>query len=231
MSDYKIATKCVHAGYAPGNKEPITIPIVQSTTFKYQSGDAMGKMFDLEDSGYFYTRLANPTHDAVAAIIRSAIAQGYAVVTGGEPGVARMAAGLVARQGGCLIDILGGGMREHLKDDAIAQLVGEGRAAVLSLEHPDAMFTVSHAIARNRLLFALSDAAFIFNTDGRRGELDALQNRTCDWIYAWEGYAGNRPLIARGAVPFDAPTDERLREMSRHWASSSAQQLNMFDML
>ena len=182
-------------------------------------------------AGVSGVRTTPEAHDAVAAIIRSAIAQGYAVVTGGEPGVARMAAGLVAGQGGCLIDILGGGMREHLKDDAIAQLVGEGRAAVLSLEHPDAMFTVSHAIARNRLLFALSDAAFIFNTDGRRGELDALQNRTCDWIYAWEGYAGNRPLIARGAVPFDAPTDERLREMSRHWASSSAQQLNMFDML
>jgi O-acetylhomoserine (thiol)-lyase len=69
MSDYKIETKCVHSGYTPGNKEPIAIPIVQSTTFKYQSSDAMGKMFDLEDSGYFYTRLANPTNDAVAAKI------------------------------------------------------------------------------------------------------------------------------------------------------------------
>lgn len=168
---------------------------------------------------------------SLAAIVRGAVEQGYAIVAGGEPGVARMAAGLVDQCGGQLIDIVGGGMRERLNDDAVALLIASGRAAVVSLEHPDAMFTVSHAIARNRLLFALSDAAFIFNTDGRRGELEALQNRTCDWIYAWEDYAGNRPLIARGAVQFGALTDEKLRDMSRHWASSSAQQLDMFDLL
>ncbi len=79
MKDYKIATKCVRAGYKPGNKEPIVLPIVQSTTYKYDSGDAMGKMFDLEDDGYFYTRLANPTNDAVAAKI-AALEGGVAAV-------------------------------------------------------------------------------------------------------------------------------------------------------
>ena len=67
MSD--IGTKCVQAGYTPGNGEPRQIPIVQSTTFKYETGDAMGKLFDLEASGYFYTRLQNPTNDHVAAKI------------------------------------------------------------------------------------------------------------------------------------------------------------------
>ena len=79
MKDYKIATKCVRAGYKPGNKEPIVLPIVQSTTYKYDSGDAMGKMFDLEDDGYFYTRLANPTNDAVPAKI-AALEGGVAAV-------------------------------------------------------------------------------------------------------------------------------------------------------
>ncbi|MBO4413590.1 MAG: PLP-dependent transferase, partial [Clostridia bacterium] len=62
-------TICVQGGYRPGNGEPREIPIIQSTTFKYDTGDGMGKLFDLEASGYFYSRLANPTCDAVAAKI------------------------------------------------------------------------------------------------------------------------------------------------------------------
>ena len=69
MSDYAIETKCLHSGYAPKNGEPRQIPIVQSTTFKYETSDEMGKLFALEENGYFYTRLANPTNDAVAAKI------------------------------------------------------------------------------------------------------------------------------------------------------------------
>ena len=61
------STLCVHAGYEPGNGEPRQMPIIQSTTFKYASSDEMGKLFDLEASGYFYTRLQNPTNDRVAA--------------------------------------------------------------------------------------------------------------------------------------------------------------------
>ena len=59
-------TKCLHAGYRPGNGQPRNIPIIQSTTFRYETSEDMGKLFDLEASGYFYTRLQNPTSDAVA---------------------------------------------------------------------------------------------------------------------------------------------------------------------
>ena len=69
MSDYKMNTKCVQSGYRPGNGEPRQVPIVQSTTFKYDTSEDMGKLFDLEASGYFYTRLQNPTNDYVAAKI------------------------------------------------------------------------------------------------------------------------------------------------------------------
>ena len=69
MSEYKINTKCVQGGYTPGNGEPRQIPIIQSTTFKYATSEDMGKLFDLETSGYFYTRLQNPTNDHVAAKI------------------------------------------------------------------------------------------------------------------------------------------------------------------
>lgn len=67
--DYSFNTKCVQAGYTPGNGEPRQIPIIQSTTFKYNTSEDMGKLFDLEAEGYFYSRLQNPTNDYVAAKI------------------------------------------------------------------------------------------------------------------------------------------------------------------
>ena len=69
MSKKGIGTRCVQAGYEPGNGDPRQVPIYQSTTFKYATGEAMGALFDLEASGYFYTRLQNPTNDCVAAKI------------------------------------------------------------------------------------------------------------------------------------------------------------------
>ena len=69
MSTQRIETVCVQGGYTPGNGEPRQIPIIQSTTFRYETSEAMGKLFNLEASGYFYTRLTNPTNDRVAARI------------------------------------------------------------------------------------------------------------------------------------------------------------------
>ena len=64
-----IETLCVQAGYKPQKGEPRQLPIIQSTTFKYDDSEQMARLFDLEEAGYFYTRLANPTNDAVAAKI------------------------------------------------------------------------------------------------------------------------------------------------------------------
>ncbi len=70
MSEQRnLGTICIQGGYQPKNGEARILPICQSTTFKYESSDAMGRLFDLEDAGYFYTRLQNPTNDAVAAKI------------------------------------------------------------------------------------------------------------------------------------------------------------------
>ncbi len=68
-NQYKIETKCIQSGWKPKKGEPRVLPIYQSTTFKYDTTDEMGKLFDLEEEGYFYTRLQNPTNDAVAAKI------------------------------------------------------------------------------------------------------------------------------------------------------------------
>ena len=77
-----LETLCIQAGYTPGNGEPRQIPIVQSTTFKYATSEDMGKLFDLEASGYFYSRLANPTCDAVAAKIAALEGGTAAMLTG-----------------------------------------------------------------------------------------------------------------------------------------------------
>lgn len=69
MSELRQGTKCVQAGYTPKNGEPRQVPIIQSTTFKYDSCEAMGKLFNLEASGYFYSRLQNPTNDHAASKI------------------------------------------------------------------------------------------------------------------------------------------------------------------
>lgn len=70
-NEYKIETKCIQGGWQPKSGEPRVLPIYQSTTFKYDDSDQMGRLFDLEEEGYFYTRLQNPTNDAVAAKITS----------------------------------------------------------------------------------------------------------------------------------------------------------------
>ncbi len=82
--DTKLRTEtlCIQAGYAPGNGEPRQLPIIQSTTFKYATSEDMGKLFDLEADGYFYSRLANPTCDAVAAKICALEGGTAAMLTG-----------------------------------------------------------------------------------------------------------------------------------------------------
>ncbi len=75
-------TLCIQAGYQPGSGEPRQIPIVQSTTFQYATSEDMGKLFDLEADGYFYSRLANPTCDAVARKIAALEGGTAAMLTG-----------------------------------------------------------------------------------------------------------------------------------------------------
>ena len=169
--------------------------------------------------------------DCVETLVRNAVRLGYTILTGGELGVSRVAMNMTAEYGGTLVEVLGGDMMSHIHEDGIAELLATQRAAVVSLEHPEALFTVSHAIARNKFLFSLAEAAFVFNTDGKRGELDAIRNRYCDWIYAWTGYANNQTLLMRGAIPAGNITEMDFGDLSRHWRDSESEQLNIFDML
>ena len=169
--------------------------------------------------------------ELIETIVRNGIRLGYTILTGGELGVSRVAQRLVMEYGGTMVEVLGGDMSAHILEDDIGIMLAQDRAAVISLEHPEALFTVSHAIARNKIIFSLSDAAFVFNTDGKRGELDAIRNRYCDWIYAWAGYANNSNLISRGATAISGISAGEFDTMARHWKSSEAEQMNIFDML
>ena len=80
--DLRPETLCIQAGYTPGNGEPRQIPIIQSTTFRYETSEAMGKLFDLEADGYFYSRLQNPTCDHVASKIAALEGGTAAMLTG-----------------------------------------------------------------------------------------------------------------------------------------------------
>ena len=176
-------------------------------------------------------RTGDDVRQSVEALVTQASRRGYAIITGGEPGVSRVAAAVSDACGGVIIDVLGGGMLEYIHTDGIAERIVSGRALVLSLVHPETLFTVPHAAARNRPLFALADAAFIYNTDGRRGEQGILQNRYCRNVYAWDAIPANRPLFAHGATPFGPKSRLDFDELTVRWNDGNAEQLSMFDLL
>ena len=176
-------------------------------------------------------RTDDAVRDKIGALVREAARRDYVVITGGEPGVSRVAGLEANRCGAAVLDIVGGDLMNHIHLDGIAERIAMGRGLALSLVHPRAMFTTVHAAARNKALFALSDAAFIFNTDGRRGELGALQNRWCANVYAWEGTPGNRALYAHGAIPFGLDTPLDFDAMAARWSDGNAEQISMFDLM
>jgi len=153
---------------------------------------------------------------------------GFDVLTGGEPGVSHVASGMAEDCGMELLEVLGGGMGQRRLELSSRGGV-DSRCSGISMEHPDALFTISHAISRNRVLFALADAAFIFNTDGKRGEGEAISKGYCDWIYAWRGHDSTWPLIHRGAYPVENMQSLNEAQLVREWRSSGAEQLSMFD--
>ena len=166
----------------------------------------------------------------VERLVALAAELNYAVFTGGELGVARIAAAASESRNVPVAEILGGGLRARIQEPEAAGRVAAGGLAA-SLEHPDAMFTAAHAAARNRVLLALASAAFVFNSDGKRGEAEAVQGRICDWVYAWDGHPGSRALASRGAAPFHDVARLDLASLSRNWTSSQSEQISFFDLL
>ncbi len=111
MKNYHIDTNCIHAGYEPGNGAPRVLPIVQSTTYKYDSAQTMGELFDLKADGFFYTRLGNPTIDAVEKKIAALEGGVGALITSSGQAASLISVLNICRAGGhvvCSSAIYGG---------------------------------------------------------------------------------------------------------------------------
>ena len=169
--------------------------------------------------------------EGIARLCRHACEAGYTILTGGELGVSRVAADIVADEGGRLVEVLGGGLYEHMREQPVKRMLNEDRACVISLEHPEAMYTLPHALARNRVIYALAEAAFVFNTDGKRGDAESVAARLCDWVYAWTGCDANHTLISRGAHPFADARAFPFEEQSSYWRAARSEQISVFDLL
>ena len=176
-------------------------------------------------------KTAKEARSSLSVIAEFARKEGYRVMCGSEPGVSRVMEGFLSEGDGDLTCVPAGGMSDYLKRPEAQGLIAEDRLSVLSLVHPDALFTVPHALSRNRMLMSLAEAVFVFNTDGRRGETDALRNHRCDWIYAWNGYPGNHNLLNRGAVGFGLLTESAFKDMTRLWKDSRSEQISLFDLM
>ena len=204
----------------------------QAPAFFYRCGDRT--LLDLPAIaivGISGVRTDDDMRNTVKELVKQAVRHGYAVITGGEPGVSRVAADAVETCDGVIVDVMGGDMQRYVHTDGIAERIATGRGLALSLAHPKALFSVANAAERNKPLFALADAAFIFNTDGRRGEQVILQNRFCRNVYAWEPFPANRPLFNHGAIPFGPGSRLDFDDMIVHWNAGNAEQLSMFDLL
>ena len=176
-------------------------------------------------------KTSNEVRSSIEAISKFAKSAGYRIITGGELGVSRVMEGFICEGDSALTSVLGGDMAEYTARPEIQELYAQNRMTAISLEHPDALFTTAHAIARNKMLISLAEAVFIFNTDGKRGESDAIRTHRSDWIYAWNGYPGNHQLIKKGAISFGTLDEKVLEEMARRWRYSRSEQLSLFDLL
>ena len=168
--------------------------------------------------------------DQVRALVRQASENGYGIVSGGEPGISRLAALAAYEFGVPYVDVVGGDMAQHCATQPIKSMLREGRCAVISTLHPSALFTAGHAISRCKLIYGLCSAAFVFNTDGKRGEGEALKNRYCEGLYVWDipHPPANRQIIGKGGIAIQDFNDIRFDRLSANWRMAQAEQLTFF---
>ena len=173
--------------------------------------------------------------ECAKAMVRAAAENGLTVITGGEDGFGRMVEREAGQQGASLIAFLAESLSEHIKKPGMGEMIVEGRALVTSIVHPEARYTASHALERNKCIYGLSNAAFVISCEKGRGAAwdgacSAMRNRYTEKVYVWDNPAieGNRELIARGAIGFASPAELPFGEMKRVWDTPAFEQMSMF---
>lgn len=175
--------------------------------------------------------------ECAAKMVRAAVSAGLAIVTGGENGFGRMVEREVNQQGGAVVSFLAESLSEHIGKADVSEMIAQNRALVMSVIHPEARYTASHALERNKCIYGLSSAAFVVACEKGRGAAwdgacSAMRNRYTEKVYVWDhpALAGNRELIARGATPFSDPAELPFSEMKRVWDTPAFEQMSLFEM-
>ena len=170
----------------------------------------------------------------VRTLVRQATAEDYVILTDGMTGLGRIAEDEAYLSGGRVISLLSGALLDRIQKPMLSKLIEERRGAAVSPLHPEALPTRPHGLARGRCLYAQATAAFVFGCELKKGDTwqcaaDALRDRTCRYVYAWEPspFPGNRALIERGAIPFAGPVN--FSQMASLWQGAEAEQLSFFD--
>jgi predicted Rossmann fold nucleotide-binding protein DprA/Smf involved in DNA uptake len=171
----------------------------------------------------------------VRALVRQASSEDYVILTDGMTGLGRVAEDEAYECGGRVISFLSGSLLERIDMPMLSKLIEERRGAAVSPLHPEALPTQHHGLARGKCLYTQASAAFIFGCELKKGDTwlcasDALRDRTCRYIYAWEAspYPGNHALIERGALSFAGPVS--FSQLSQVWQGAQAEQLSFFDL-
>lgn len=164
----------------------------------------------------------------IKTLVRSIKDEGFGLVTSAEPGACRVAEAEAFALGVNVVSVLAGDLSRKKEEEMYKKALESGSSLLLSLVHPDAPYTNVHAVSRNRVVYALSLAAFIATTDAKRGESDAMRKKLCDWLYAFDTPTplGNRIVISRGISP--VPDFEKMdfAKYAQNWRMANAEQLS-----
>lgn len=176
------------------------------------------------------------TEERIRALTSQACKQGYVIVSDGQNGLGSIALDQAIQDNGRAILVLAGAMADAVLRPQIKELLKQRRIVLISQFHPDAPVTTSHANARNKCVYALSQSAFVFGCDENKGTTwegarEALRSRSCKFIYVLdtELYSGNRALIQRGAIPIPSLNSDSFPQLAGLWRSASAEQTCLFD--
>lgn len=173
-------------------------------------------------------RMSKKAEDGLRTLVRALVREGFGIVTSSELGACRLAEAEAIECGGKVVCALAGDLMTKKDEEDSAAAIARKQMLLLSLVHPDAPYTGVHALARNRIVYALSLASFVVTTDGKRGEAEAMRRRLCDWLYVFdEGEpAGNRVIISRGATPVYDVSQMDIQKYARSWRLANAEQLS-----
>ena len=173
--------------------------------------------------------------DCACELASLACAAGIELVTGGETGFGRLMEREALQEDGKVVSFLAESLMERIYQPGLSEMIANNRALVMSIIHPEAKYTVSHALERNKCLFGLSDATFVLSCEQGKGTtwegaVSALRNGYAERMYVWErpDIPGNMELIAHGALSFRSPHELALSEMKAAWETPAYEQLSLF---